>query len=209
MWCRFFSWFVKITAWIPQLIVFRTKIFYEDKKKQNRLIKGKAIIASNHLSVYDMAVMMFVFPFRTLRCLVAEIMFQKNFLFTFFLKSLGSIKVERSTFDFSFVDKCCKVLDKGGVIEIYPESRLPKSDEERPLPFKPSAVYIALISDTPIIPVYTNGKYFTKERTRIVIGAPINVRELYINELSEQENIANITEQLRNKIIDLKNEFDK
>lgn len=209
MWYCLCNWFVKITGWLPQLIVFKTKIIYEDKNKQSRAIRGKAVIASNHRSVFDMALLMFLFPYRTLRCIVAEVMFQKNPLFSFFLKCLGAIKVERNAYDFSFVEKSCKILDKGGVVEIYPESRLPKKDEETPLPFKPSAVYIALISDSPIIPVYTNGKYFTKERVKAVIGTPINVRELYRSELSEQDNIANITEQLRNKIISLKNEFDE
>ena len=57
----FFNGFVKVTGWLVQKIIFRTKIYYEDKKVQSRSIKGKAIISSNHTSVYDYAVMLLSF----------------------------------------------------------------------------------------------------------------------------------------------------
>ncbi len=201
--------FVKITGYIPQLLVFRTKVYYEDKKVQSRKIKKKAIVMSNHHTIYDVAGMMFVFPFRTLRCLVAELMFKKNFLMTFLLKMLGVIKVERNSHDFSFMNKSLKVLEKGGVIEIYPEARIPDEGEQKPLPFKPSVAHLALTSGAPIIPVYTNGKYFSKERARIIIGKPVDVREWYDDGLDEKQNLALITERLREKVIELKQNLEK
>ncbi len=204
-----FNWFVKITAWIPQAIAFRRKVYYEDKKAQGRRIKGKAILVSNHYSVWDYPALIFTFCGRTLRCQIAEIMYQKNFIFTWFLKALGGIKVDRDAHDFTFVGKSRKILDNKGVLTIFPESRIPKEGEETPLPFKPSAVYIALESGAPIIPVAVNGKYFQKERSRILIGKPIDVQEWYQTELSEKDNIAMITEKLRERIIELKDELDR
>jgi 1-acyl-sn-glycerol-3-phosphate acyltransferase len=134
-------------------------------------------------------------------------MYTKSKIFSFFLNSLGGIKVDRNAHDFSFVEKSCKILEKGGVVEIYPEARLPKEGEERPLPFKPSAVYLALESGAPIIPVYNSGKYFSRERVRVVIGKPINVQEMYREELSYKENIEAINEYLRGKIIELGKEY--
>lgn len=207
MWFWFFNWFVKITGWIPQRIIFKTKVYYENKKIQGRHIKGKAIVISNHLSVFDIAMMMQLFPSRTMRPLIAEIMYKKNALFSLFLNALGGIKVDRNSHDFSFIEKSCKLLEKGKVVEIYPEARLPKKNEPRPLPFTPSAFYIALLSGAPIIPVYTDGQYFTKARSKVMIGTPIDIRELYNDEISEQENLKNISEHMRNKIIGLENEL--
>lgn len=204
-----FTWFVKLTAWIPQLIVFRTKIYYEDRRVQSRRIRGKAIIASNHHYITDFAVMMFVFPLRLLRCLVAELMFEKNFFMNIFLKGMGCIRVERGSHDFSFLERSRRVLDKGGVIEVYPEARIPRKGEEKPLAFTPSTVYLALETDTPIIPVYTNGKQFAKERCRVIIGKPIDVRGMYDPSLAEKENIDNITTYLRGKIIELGKELER
>lgn len=202
-------WFVKITGYIPQKLFFRTKVFYQDKRAQSRRIKGKAIVISNHRSVWDFAMMMFLFPTRNMRCLVAEIMFEKNALLAFFLKALGSIRVDRGSHDFSFIEKAGRALGKNQVIEIYPEARIPNKDEERPLAFTPSTVYIALESGAPIIPVFTQGNYFNKPKNHVIIGKPIYARDLYNDTLSERENIEIINNILRNEIIELENELNE
>ncbi len=71
-----FNAFVRVTAYPVQLPVFRTKIYYENKNSQGRHIKGAAIVISNHTSVWDYAVWMFVFFSRTLRAQMAEVLFQ-------------------------------------------------------------------------------------------------------------------------------------
>ena len=204
-----FNWFVKLTAWIPQKILLRLKVFYEDKSVQSKRIRGAAILVSNHHSVYDVAVMMFIFWRRTLRCVVAEIMYTKNFIFSLFLRMLGSVKVDRDAHDFSFLDKCSRILSRGGVVEIYPEARLPKEGEQTPLEFKPSAVYLALESGAPIIPVYNSRRSFADKPGYVIIGKPINVRELYDDSLDEKTNISNITLFLRGKIIELGKELER
>ena len=132
---RFFNAFVKITGWLVQKLCFRTKIYYEDKKVQSRKIKGPAIIISNHTSVFDYAVFLFVFFSRTLRYQMAEILFKKKLLATF-LKCMGGIYVDRSAHDFAFLAKSEQILSKGGIVGVYPEGRIPKEEEEKPLPFK-------------------------------------------------------------------------
>ena len=116
--------FVKITAYPVQLPVFRTKVYYEDKKVQSRRIRGAAILISNHTSVWDYAVWLFVFFFRTLRAQMAEVLFEKKPL-GLFLKMMGGVRVDRNSFDFGFVSRSQAILEKGGVVEIFPESRLP------------------------------------------------------------------------------------
>lgn len=204
-----FNWFVKITGWIPQLIIFKIKVYYEDKKVQDKRIKGKAIVVSNHNDLMDFAVLLFVFWRRTLRCVVAELMYEKNVFMTTLLKLLGTIRAERDSHDFSFLGRCEKVLRKGGVVEIFPEARLPRKGEETPLPFKPSAVYLALETDTPIIPVYNNAEHFSRKNMRVIIGKPINVRALYDDRLSQKENIEKINDYLRGKILELREELER
>jgi 1-acyl-sn-glycerol-3-phosphate acyltransferase len=199
----FVNWFTKITGWIAQFFCFRTKITYEDKSKQSRKIKGKAIIISNHTSVYDYAVMLFVFFGRTLRYQMAEVLFKKKGLGKF-LHALGAIKVDRDTFNFSFMHESEEILNKGGVVGIFPESRLPRQGEERPLPFKPSAAYLALLTGAKVIPVYTNGSYFNKKRARVIIGTPIDISEIAASDLTEKEKIEKINGMFRDKIINLR-----
>ena len=204
-----FLWIIRFTAYPVYWIVFRLKVYYKNKALQSRRIKGKAIIVANHTSIWDVALMLFLFPTRVLRCVVAEIIYT-CFAMKYFLPLFGAIRVDRNTQDFNFIAKGTQILDKGGVIEIYPEGRLPdRPGDIPPLPFKPSAIYLALHSGAPIIPVYTNGKYFSKERVRVMIGEPINVLDLYDNNISEKENIERINSYLRNTIIEMGREIEK
>ncbi|MBP3665853.1 MAG: 1-acyl-sn-glycerol-3-phosphate acyltransferase [Clostridia bacterium] len=202
-----FHWFVKITGYIPQKLLFRTKVYYEEGAKASRRIKGKAILVSNHTSVFDFATFLFLFPTRTLRALAAEVLYERGPFMRLCLSCFGMIRVDRNERDFSFLGKAARILEKGGVLEIYPEARLPKEGETRPLPFKPSAAYIAMETDTPIIPIYTTGKLFCKERNRVIIGRPLNLRELADDKLSMTENIDLLTQALRGKVIELQEQL--
>lgn len=204
-----FNWFLKITGFIPALFALPFKTYYSNRKVQSRRIKGKAIVVSNHRSVWDFGLMIFLFWSRTLRCVIGEVMFQQNRLMSLFLRGLGGIKVERQAHDFTFIGKCQRILDRGGVVEIYPEAMINKSTDEELLEFKPSVVYLALESNAPIIPVYNTAKYFCGKRSEVIIGEPIYLRELYDDNLTEKQNITNLTQILRQKILELKDELEQ
>lgn len=205
---RFLTAFVKVTGWPAQLLCFRTKITYQDRAVQSRKLKGAAIVVSNHTSIYDYAVLLFVFFGRVLRTQMAEVLFQKKVLAAF-LKGMGGIYVDRNAHDMGFVQKTLAILEKGGVVCIFPEARLPRAGEERPLPFQTSATYIALESGAPIVPVYTNGSYFQKKRARVRIGTPIDARAYWRANEDEKTNLERITGVIRDKVIELGQELER
>ena len=201
---RFWNAFTKITAWPVQWVCFRTKVFYEDREAQGRRIRGPAVLVSNHTAVFDYAVWMFVFFSRTLRFQMAEVLFEKKLL-GWFLSKLGGIRVDRDAHNCTSIEASLDILDAGGVVGIFPESRLPLKGEERPIAFKTGAAYIALVSGAPVIPVYTDGSYFKlKKRARVIIGRPVDVSEWIVEGAAEKENVAIITEKLRERIIELR-----
>lgn len=199
---RFWNAFVKITGWLPEVLCFRPHIYYEDKSVQSRKIKGSAIIICNHTSVIDYMALLFVFFFRTIRAQMAEVLFEKKGL-RLLLNWLGGIRVDRKSHDYGFVEQSREILEKGGVVLIFPESRLPKPGEERPLPFVPSVAYLALTSGAPVIPVYTNGSYFKKKHVSVLIGKPIDTEAYLDASLSEKEQLALVSEKYRERIIEL------
>ena len=205
---RFLIGFVKVTGLLPQWLCFRTKISYEDRAVQSRRIKGAAIVVSNHTSLYDYAVLLFVFFGRILRAQMAELLFRKKLLGPF-LKGLGGIYVDRDSHNMGFVEQSLKILEKGGVLCVFPEARLAREGESRPLPFQTSPFYIALESGAPIIPVYTNGSYFQKKRARVRIGTPIDARAMWRPEEDEKTNLRRITEAVRQKVIELGRELER
>lgn len=204
-----YHWIVRITGYIPQLILFRTRVHYEDKAVQGRNLRSSAIVVSNHHGLMDFAVLLFVFWQRTLRCAVADVTFNKSIFTKLLLKPFGCIKVDRENYDMVFLDRMKRILSRGGVVEIYPEARIPKKDEEKPIAFKPSYVLLALESGAPIIPIYNNGKMLGSGRRRVVVGKPIDASRLYDHSLTERENIRNINDFVRSKIIELGKELEK
>ena len=208
---RFWNIFTKITAWPLQWLCFRTRIYYEDKNVQSRRIKGPAIVICNHTSVFDYAVLLFVFFSRTVRYQMAEVLFDKKPLGTL-LRLLGGIKVDRNSHNYGYMTVCEDILSDGGVVGIFPEGRIPKDDETRPLEFRDGAAYLALYGNVPIIPVYTNGSYFQKRHASVIIGKPVNVNDLTDidnDDLTDKEKIKIITGSLREKIILLGEELTK
>lgn len=197
---KLFNVFVKLTGWLPQLICLRTKIYYEDKAVQSRRVKGGAIVVSNHTSVFDYAVYLFVFFGRTLRTVMAEVLFEKKVL-GLFLKLMGGIRVDRDSNEYGFMGKCEQILQNGGLLCVFPEGRLPKPGEEKPLPFKPGAAYLSLAENVPIIPVYTNGSYFNKKRARVIIGTPVYPLDCTDTNKTDKENTEAVNAALRAKLL--------
>ena len=199
---RFWNAFAKITGWPVQFLCFRTKVYYEDRSAQGRYIRGPAILVSNHTAIYDYAVYMFVFWTRILRCQMAELLFRKPLLGPL-LRWLGGIRVDRTGYDFGFLNKSLEILEQGGVVEVFPEARIPQPGETRPLEFKISAAWLALASGVPVIPVVTNGSYFKPKRARVLIGKPLLAADLAEAGLDEKETLRLVTDRLRERIIEL------
>ena len=200
---RFFNSFVKITGFPLALLFLRFRCFYEDKDAQGCRIKGPAIIVSNHTSVWDYGIMLFLFFFRTIRVQAAEVLYRKRLL-AFFLNRMGAIYVNRQSCDYAFLDQSEDVLKKGGVLCIFPEGRIPKEDETPPLEFTSSFVRIALETGVRIIPVYTDGRYFGKGPASVVIGKPIDASSLLDESKGPKENLDAISGYVREKVMGLK-----
>ena len=213
---RFILWFTKLTGWPAEQVFFHKKIYYEDKSVQRRKIKGGALIVSNHYSVYDYPLIMFTFFGRTIRPLVAEVIFNKSGFMNRFMRHLGAIRVDRDSYDFSFMSTMVKCLKAKQVGLVFPESRIGEEDEkvDGMLEFKPSFVYMALEAGVPIIPVYTNGVYGKDkkkkhDRARIIIGKPINLSEMYDEDKSEKENINELCDYVREYIKNLGKQLEQ
>lgn len=202
------KWFIKVTGVIPELIYFKKKIYYVNKKKQSRKIKKAAIIISNHHAVMDYGLQMFTFYSRNLYTLAGEVLYKKSKIFTWFLKQIGAIKVDRDSYNFGFMNDALKVLKKNKVLSIFPEGRLRRSGEEKMLPFKPSFVYLALESGAPIIPMYSDGGFKNRKRTNVIIGEPINLSDLYDCSLDEKTNIDYLCQYVYNYILNLGDELN-
>ena len=195
--------FVRLTGWLPQRIVFRTKVLYEDRNAQGRRIHGPAILVSNHTAIYDFAAMLFVFYSRTLRYQMAEVLFRKKGL-GLFLKAMGGIYLNRESTDLGYMAESGRILREGGVLGIFPEGRLPRPGEAVPLRFLPGAAYLSLSCGVKVIPVWTDGAYFRRGRAHVVIGTPMNPDDFRNAGETEKERVTAFAGAMREKVMALK-----
>lgn len=190
----------KVTGVLPAWLLFKPKVRLAPGAK--RALPKNCILISNHTSLMDFVLYFLVFPRRTIRFPMAEVLFNHGKAMSVLLYALGGIKVDRDGKDFGFVPECLEVLDGGGTLGIFPQGRLPV--DGKPFPFTVSTAFIAINTDAPIIPVYTGGKYGISRRADVVIGAPIHVADHLQPGLSRDAQLQKLTELLEKTVYDLK-----
>ena len=203
---NFILGFVKVTGFIAGAVFFKPKKYYESDNCKKRL-KGPCILMSNHTSLLDFPLYLLVFPFSTIRFWMAEVLFNKGKLFSWFLFKLGGIYINRNAYDTSFIEESLSILDKNGIIGVFPQGRLPVKGKS--FPFKPGIVLVASKTDAPIIPVYTDGNYGLFKRTHVIIGEPIYLQKHLTCEKNEREEIEKLTAMLEEKNYELKDKLER
>ena len=197
--------FVKLTGVIPAWLLLKPRVHLAPGAK--RKLPKSCILVSNHMSLMDFVLCLLVFPFRTIRFLIAEVLYRKGKFMATFLNLIGGIRVERDTQAFDFVSNALEVLDDGGIVGVFPQARLPVKGQH--LPFTVSTTFIALHTNAPIVPVYTDGNYGLFKRANMVIGEPIYLRDYCKDGLGEQEQLAYLTKLLEETVFVLKKELEQ
>ncbi len=198
--------FVKLTGILPALLLFKPKVYLAGESASRKLPK-RAILMSNHTSLMDFVLYLVLFPFRTIHFLMAAVLFNKGKAFGWFLYKIGGIFVNRDACDFSFVDRSLEILKKKGIVGIFPQGRLPV--DGKPFPFKPGIVLVALRTDAPIIPIYTDGNYSFTKRARVIIGEPIYISNYTAGGEASDEEIQRLTKLLEEKTYELKAQLEE
>lgn len=193
----------KLTGYVPGWLFFKPCVTLASGAK--RRLPKNCILVSNHRSLLDFPVYLLVFPFRTVRFLTAEVLFNKNKFMSFLLYSLGCIRVDREGKAFGFVSEALEVLDTKQTLGVFPEGRLPVGG--KPFPFTVSTAFIATHADSLIVPVYTDGNYGLLKRCNVVIGEAFDLKAYCKEGLSEQQQLEQLTQLLRQKVYDLADEI--
>ena len=200
---EFLRWLALLSAWPVQLLVFKRKTYYEDRRAQGRRVRGKALIVSNHFSVFDYMVNLFLFPFRKLYVVYWP---QNSKRIRWGMKFFGGIVSDRDVMGLRFMDESVKTLEKGRVVQIYPEAYI--SEDGRMDEFKPSYVLIALRAEAPIIPVITDGQYGLFKRVHLIIGKPIDLWDYCTSEDPTKEEIMALNDIVYKKCLELQRELE-
>ena len=204
---EFFRWLALITGWPFQLVFFKRKTYYENRREQGRIIKGNALIISNHYSVFDYMVNLFLFPFRKLYVVNSEWIYQKGKFFHWGMKCFGGIRSDRDIMGMRFIDEAIKTLERGKLVQIYPEAKITTTGDM--MDFKTSYILIALRSGAPIIPVIIDGNYGLFKRAHIIVGKKIYLNDFCTSPNPTREEIVALNEMVYAKCKALKADLEE
>ena len=195
------------TGYPMQLLFFKRKTFYEDKK-QTHLYKGGRLIISNHFNMLDYVLTSFVVFPRKLNVVASEDPFKKKF-FNFGMKFFGAIQCTRETGNMKFMDVAADVIKRGQLVQIYPEGR--NTPDGNIHDFKRSYLVIAHRAKAPIIPIVTDGNYGLFKRASVIVGKEIDISPFFTSDrpTPPREELEKANEYVFNKVLMLREELER
>ena len=168
--------------------------------KKNTKIKGKAVIISNHISMWDPLFIAVVFSRQIFWMGKVELF--KNGIARLFFKLVKAFPVRRGEGDLAAIRHAFRILRENKLFGIFPEGKRVKSGEISK--FEPGTSMIALKNDAPVLPLYIKGEYKLFRRMKMIVGEPIRLRD-YVGTKTDTASVAAATQFLENKLKDLCN----
>ena len=172
--------FLQILGAWPARMIFPTKFI----GKEN-IPKGACIISSNHRSNADA-------PLIAAHTWEKKYYLSKKELFTskiksWFLRSIGCIKIDRQTNDVGAIRECLKTLKKGKKLVVFPEGTRVNNENDELGEIKSGVAMFAIKGKVPVVPMYIAKKPKFLRRNRVYIGKPFTLEEFYDKKLTSEE----------------------
>ena len=202
-----FRLYVLVTGFIPYLLVYKPKVYYEEGTRRSNRIKGGALIVSNHFLFMDYPMTMFHWFGRRTHCVMLEYVFKKSAFLRFFTRIIGGISAERDAKRMGFMDESVRELERGRLVQIYPEAH--NTPDGKIHDFKPSYVLIALRAGVPIVPFILDGNYGAFKRAHAIVGKPIDLSEYCSSADPTREEIDALNRLVRGRALELKKTLDE
>jgi len=187
-----------ILALILQAFVFKTKTYYEDDRRQNKRIKGGAIIISNHRSFLDGLVIALRFFFKRLHFIAADFYKYRLKIVKFIVYVAGGIFVDSEVNSFDFMEKSRKIIAKGRSIMVFPEGDFKHTYE--PSKFSAGYIMLAIKTGAKIIPIVNDFNYGLFKRVHLMIGNSIDLSG-YSNAELTKAKLKEINDEIYDKFL--------
>lgn len=190
-----FLWLARIVCFIPLNILHPTII----KGKKN-MPKGKAIVACNHISNWDM-VMYYLNISQRMKILAKKEIFKNKFFGTL-MRWLGGVPIDRDSNDINAIKTCMKALKENKKLFIFPEGTRLKDKSQILGEIKSGMAMIAIKTKTPIVPMWVK-QHKLFRFSRYYMGEPFELSEFYGAKLDE-ETLNKANEVVRAKMLEVR-----
>lgn len=159
-------------------LFFKIYFRYKARYTGNFPKKGPFIIASNHLSFLDPAVV--GIAIRRQICFLAREDLFDNPIFNWWGRSVGAIPIKRGRFDISAIKGSLQRLRQGYIVCLFPEGTRSKDGIIKDP--KAGVGFLAAKANVPVVPVFIKGSdkalphhavFIRLEPIEIMIGEPV------------------------------------
>ena len=188
---------IKFLFKIAAIIMYRPKIIGKENLPKNTA----AIICPNHVHALDSAVIIAMNK-RKINVLAKEELFKNKFL-CFIADLFGIYPVKRDNKSMESIKISLKLLKNNELLMIFPEAT--RNGMAKGVKPKDGAIKLAIKADVPIIPVGIQGNFKLFRKVKVNIGKPLYHSE-YKEEINNKELLDELTEDLMNKIVKLRDE---
>lgn len=184
-----FKWFM---SW-KCLLFWRIKAYYDGPEAKKKIKRG-AVIVSNHVAFVDPFVTQGLIWYRRFHFLAMDELMRSKFSKWWYRHVFLTEPISRTAPSLKTIQYCTKLVSNGNLVCLFPEGHI-KTDEKVVDDFKGGAILIAYRAKAPIIPIYHRKRKSIWNRTRMVVGKPINPYEI-IGPTISQAKIAELSKQL-------------
>ena len=192
---RYFLYdFVKFTGALSAIIILRVRRYYKTGKKPKGLYKGNYVIISNHPTFLDPLILSIAFWKRRVSFIATKELFSTK-LKSFFFRCIRMIPIDRDNVKMETIKNAKDVIDSGHLLLIFPGGHVQK--QENVAEYKPGAVMIAMITKSPILPVYIKKREKWWQAQKVMIGEKINIEDFVKSKIPTMEDIIEVTRVLK------------
>jgi 1-acyl-sn-glycerol-3-phosphate acyltransferase len=192
---------LKYLAWFLIALTMR----FNRRGTENVPVSGPLLVVANHMSVSD-PVLVAIGLRRRMVFLAKEELF-KNAFNAYFVRRFGAIPVYRGRLNREALQKTRTVLNRGGVIGLFPEGQRSRSGAL--ITSQPGSALIASHNRVPILPVGITGTEVIKgigwiwhrPKVEVNIGQPFYLP--YNNENPNREKLDVYSDIIMQKIVEL------
>lgn len=176
------------------LVIYRVKKVGEENIPK----EGKYILCGNHVHALDAPVIV-VTAKRDIRFVAKEELYKNPFI-RFIANTFDVIKIKRNTADTDAIKEILKALKSGQIVGIFPEGT--RNGMKKNAGLKSGAAYMALKTDTKVIPVGVKGSF--KPFTKVVLnyGKPMDFSQ-YKDRKNDKEIQEKLTQEIMEEVIRL------
>ena len=192
----------KFTASLPILVDLRLKRVFVDPTHKRGRLRGKYLVACNHVSYIDPVILFNAFFWRRICFVAVDELFKQKFWGPL-LKSVGCIPVNKENVSIETFKRVQSRLYRGHVVGVFPEGSVSRDDSLHA--FKSGIVMMAVMSGADILPVYIVKRTNRWRRQEVLIGEKIILKEHITSEFPTMDEIENLTALLKEKEQELEN----